>query len=581
MKIKNFFKKWKKPSDDGLKASVKSYLFDENLTVRDIARNLQIDSKKAQKLITEIKTEERVIKALSSSRAYLSGSGNVDIGKYARRAEYFFTPGYGLTRDVNTETLRDWARTSWVRMCVNVIINEVSNLDWNIVPVTDFREEDMIERVENFFKYPNKDEDFKTFLKQYLEDILVLDAGVIIKTFSKDSYDAEKTYTVDRNVWDGGEYKGVEKVTIKKKPLVDSDDVVLKKLSNGESKKNVTLKEMYVADGSTFTIATDPYGRLFEERPTYYQYALSFTSHRSPGITHAASEPIPFWKREVVYTRMHPRSWTPYGFSPIQAMFNTLQLLTGGELFNAKIFEENGTPSGIFNFPGMSDDELRRVRLSYQDNFKGKPHKMMFSNYEGGDNSKGAGFTPIVMSPREMEWLTGMKEFRKIPMAMYNVTPTELGFTDEANKHSSGFQSDIFYRKAILPLVSMIEERFTRDIISEFFPKELYSSCPVRFQFEVEDVFNADRTEALWSQWIADGRRTVNEWRVENGLEPVSWGDSANNRFNPMDSFGENFSSSENEKESVDDKSLKKMLFVIVRIMLLFLMIIIRILRLV
>lgn len=87
----------------------------------------------------------------------------------------------------NVQLFRNWAEHSeWVRAAINVRKTQVSSAEWDIVPYDKTDEgtfsEDLAAQVKSVFETPNaKVESFRSFIEPIVEDILVLDAGVIEK----------------------------------------------------------------------------------------------------------------------------------------------------------------------------------------------------------------------------------------------------------------------------------------------------------------------------------------------------------------------------------------------------------------
>jgi len=459
------------------------------ISIKRIVKHSQIPFNHAQKMAIRNNLKDLLKRVFPSRVSQILGMGSVETNKHAVSLNWYSNPLIGIPRDVNVSVLREFAKSIWVRMCVDTIIEEVTGLEWDVVPATEKYDENKLREVKEFFQYPNKDEDFKIFLKKLLKDILEIDAGVIVKTFNDTGKYETKKYS----------YKSYDYEKQKER---------IYQIEAEEISDDAELLEMYVVDGGSFLIQKDIYGRLLEDKPTYFQYSF----------LNPSGAPLPFWKREIVYFQMNPRTDSVYGFSPIQGIMNILESLMNATRFNKKIFEEYAFPSGVINLPGMSADELKQMRNEWQQKLKGKPHKILFTNTDNFE------FKQLTMHPKDLEWLDGQKFYMKLVLAAFHVTQNELGFTDELNKHSSDRQDIVFLRKAIVPLVKLLESKFNNEIIPEFYKDG--EKIEAKFKFFVEDIFMEELREKRWTQWIADGRRTINEWRKENGLEEVEWGDT-------------------------------------------------------
>lgn len=83
---------------------------------------------------------------------------------------------------------RHWAEHSeWVRSAINIRKSQVSQSEWDIGPYDSDKPypRRMADHLRELFMSPNpKDGDFRTFIEQIVEDILVLDAGALEKVRS-------------------------------------------------------------------------------------------------------------------------------------------------------------------------------------------------------------------------------------------------------------------------------------------------------------------------------------------------------------------------------------------------------------
>ncbi len=422
-----------------------------------------------------------------------------ELDKYPEMQTFYFNPGLGQPKEYSPSLLRKFGESVWVNMVTDTIIKEVIGLGFDIVPEEDepLSNADEIKRnyIRDFFNKPNRDDNYYSFMNQYIEDILKLDGGVIVKIFSKSSFDEPRKYTYD--------YVSYEKGL--KNPIIKKAFVSAKPLkSQGE------LLELQVADSGSFYIQKDIYGRLFDDRPTYFQYAY----------TRPAGKPKPFYKREVSYAMMNPRSYRVYGTSPIVSIIKVLEMLLNATSYNSNIFKSGLLPSFIVSLEDMPRDEIQAFQKEWKSQVKGKLGiKAAFVN-------KPIKFERLSPDSKDLEWLDGQKFYMKLVFAAYRVTQGELGYTDELNKHSSGVQSNINVRKAILPLVKLIEDKFNSDIIPELDIKlEGVSKRKFKFKIPIKDEFADYQKRVQEREDVKAGILTVNEVRKERGLEPKDGGD--------------------------------------------------------
>ena len=214
--------------------------------------------------------------------------------------KFLYKPPFGYPRFVDLPNVRRLASMPYVEMCISAIIDEMSAIEWDIVPKDGIELTDQIQKqidhVKSFFDNPNTNkESFEEIRRKYIRDILEVDAGVINKVFN---IQKEMVEMVAR---DGA--------TFTKNPdifgmMTDRDDIIQ------DPNIATTSKEMTLMEPGWIT-ASDA-----REKAAYFQYGW---------ITGA--RPVPFGKRELVWFERNPRTDSIYGRSPVEILASTIQTL--------------------------------------------------------------------------------------------------------------------------------------------------------------------------------------------------------------------------------------------------------------
>ena len=248
----------------------------------------------------------------------LFNAGESSSEKIGVVTEWYYTAVLGIPRKVNLQELRDFAKSNYVRACVDTIVKEVDQTEWKVVPkdsedLTDYSAQILL--VENFLNNPNRNKDtFSELVKPLIKDVLEIDAGVWVKVF------------------------------------------------DGAGK----LVELWARDGGSFLKKIDYRG--VEE--SYYQY-----SWRNP-----LTKPIRFETEEVVYFMNNPSSYKIYGFSPLQSVQQVVEILIQATRFNKEFFTRNAIPDGIISLLNANRDTLQKFESSWMQKMKGQSHKLAFVN---------------------------------------------------------------------------------------------------------------------------------------------------------------------------------------------------------
>lgn len=112
----------------------------------------------------------------------------------------------------NVRLYRHWSEHSeWVRAAINIRKRQVSQAEWDIVPIdhTKAVNEKLRQQIKQLFDEPNpKRSDFRGFIEPVIEDMLVLDAGAIEKEFTFGDqvahlWDVDGSQFKVSTLWDG------------------------------------------------------------------------------------------------------------------------------------------------------------------------------------------------------------------------------------------------------------------------------------------------------------------------------------------------------------------------------------------
>lgn len=448
-------------------------------------------------------------------------------GRKAVMTEWFWQPIRGQPRRVDTNELRNFSQTFWINSCITTIQDEISALDWDIIEKEDEEYgavEDLIKDVKDFLKYPNKNgESFAEVLRAVIKDIYELDAGVIVKVYTLDSYDFENLEPKSGS------------------PLLKP---------RGMRK----LVELYARDGSSFLKETDKFGSV----KGYWQYSYQIPAH-----------PMWFNKDEISYIMRNSRSMSVYGYAPTQAVLDIVKSLHYSLQFNKRYFEENALPDGVISLLDSNQNDVNAFVNQWNNEFKGMPHKLAVTTQE-------AKWTPLGYNYQELQFMESQNWYYKLVISQFGLTPSELGMTEDLNRSTSASQSELTKRKGIRPLLKILENYLNREIIPELCAAYGYTDdkdIPVEFAFIYDDPTEKAQRLNNSKLELDMGLRTPNEIRSEElGLPPIPGGDeirgqasqvSINNQFgsnekNNGDPEEQAKQSSKKERDDNEEKTDKK-----------------------
>lgn len=398
--------------------------------------------------------------------------------------QWFFSSRLGQPRSYDPVKLREFSKSAWVQMVLNTFKKEISTIEWRIVPEDendgiDYKED--IKTVTDFLNNINNNEQSVNDINsEVVTDIGEIDAGVWNYVYSSDSYDIG-----DVPVYDA--YG---------KEIESERGLVLRPFGSR------TLTQIKSVDGASILKQVDIHKNLLR----YYQYSFK----------HPRQNPTMFEPEEMTYLLLNSKSYSIYGFSPVQSIQQVLELLIQGTRYNKDMFVNNAIPDLLVGIPHLDDVKLKKLKRLWNKEYQGKPHQVGFINWAIEKIHK------LSDSNRDMEWLDGQKWYFKIVFAAFGVSPTEAGFFENANKSNDEGQARVTVRNAIKPYLSIFEKNHTNKTIPEILQKEVTG---LKFKYFPKDHVQ-EKVEFEQSKWeIENGAQTINEYRKSKGKEPVEWGD--------------------------------------------------------
>ncbi len=454
--------------------------------------------------------------------------------------KFIYKPPFGYPRFVDLPNIRRLAASPYVDMCITTSIDELCAVPWDIVAKEGKEDsstlDEHIKHVKDFYENPNTNkESFEDIRKQYLRDIFEVDAGVINKLFN------QAGQMVEMVARDGA--------TFTKNPdiygmITDREDLIL------ESEIGLDSKEARLMEPGWINAADA------REKAAYFQYGWI-----------SGARPVPFGKKEIIWFQRNSRTDSIYGRSPVQVLAETIQTLIYAIESNLEYFSDNQIPRGIIGLEGASSEEIIAFEDQWKENqrvkdtagnWKKKFHKIPIVN-------KAPVFTRLELTNSELELLEGQKWWAKLVWACFGVTSTELGYTEDAKGMANQIvQSNVFKKRTLNPMLRMEEYKHNQEIISEF------EYDDVQFKFLMFDVEEETKKAGLYKLQLDAGYKSINEIRLEEGLDEVEWGDKQSaeeememqNKFtNPLEqeeSRNKEASKMESRTDKPTDKKEKK-----------------------
>lgn len=248
------------------------------------------------------------------SAAINAFSGKVPDGKAVDTPFFYSYSGINqatMNMKINPQKLRAFSETAVPRHAIDYIRNQVSKLDWDIVPLGGKKftgaQLKQVQTAKNVFSRPNGDDNSMTFFGQLIEDLLVVGYA-----------------TFEIKNWQGNE-------------------------------SNPYL--LYPVDSSSIQIYLDWNGSPTQKR--YMQ--LDMQGHQ-----------IDFTPQEMMMLKYTPRSNTPFGIGPIESAFVQIQYLLDAQSYAGKTASSTTPKKLLFLGSEITDTQLKEFRLYWQNDVEGR-----------------------------------------------------------------------------------------------------------------------------------------------------------------------------------------------------------------
>jgi phage portal protein BeeE len=255
--------------------------------------------------------------------------------------------------------------------------------------------------------------------------------------------------------------------------------------------------QLWPVDGATIRVNANWDGS--QDSPRYEQVMPG----QMPG------QAVPLRDDQLIYIRMNPRSFTPFGLGPLEVAFETVNQFLSAHRFAGKLAANSVVQYALWLNEATPSQHERMIRW-WQDEIEGTGRVPLISTEQKPEVLRFAQGTDADLRLAWQQFL-----IRMVANA-FGLPPLLLGLEADVNRATAAELADEAFRGAIEPLAKLVAEHITRD---------LFSKCIGwrEFEFVFNDLSARDEdTElAIQVQLLAAGVYTVNEVRAMRGLGPI------------------------------------------------------------
>jgi HK97 family phage portal protein len=212
---------------------------------------------------------------------------------------------------------------------------------------------------------------------------------------------------------------------------------------------------------------------------------------------------------QLIYVRMNPRSFTPFGLGPLEVAFETVNQFLSAHRFAGKLAANSVAQYALWLNEATPIQHDRLIRW-WQDEIEGTGRVPLLSTEQKPEVLRFAQGTDADLRIAWQEFL-----IRMVANA-FGLPPLLLGLEADVNQSTASELTDEAFRGAILPLAQLLAGHITRD---------LFGKCigwrEFEFVFNALDAKDAETELAVQVQLLQAGVYTVNEVRAMRGIGPL------------------------------------------------------------
>ncbi|PYV51124.1 MAG: phage portal protein [Acidobacteria bacterium] len=347
--------------------------------------------------------------------------------------------------------LRRFSETPVARRAINTIKDHIAGMRWRVQSKPGASQsvdaESRIRILTLNFAAPNPDDSFRSLAEQVLEDVIVGGFGTI---------EVEATGDVDH-------------------PLA-----------------------LWPVDGATIHMRAD-----WDGMPSSIRYE-QVTSKSGPNANILLADD------ELIYMRLNPRTFTPFGLGRLEVAFESINAFLGAHRYAGRLASNSVVEYALW-LQNTTPEQHERLIRWWQDEIEGTGRVPILSVENKPEVLRFGGGTDADLRLQWQEFLL------RIIADAFDLPPQSLGLERDVNRSTATEMNDQAFRQAIVPTARLFAEYLTRDAICKKLGWD-----DLEFVFtDVDGPGDAMEEAQIQQILIQSGVLTVNEVRQMRGLAPI------------------------------------------------------------
>jgi hypothetical protein len=209
---------------------------------------------------------------------------------------------------------------------------------------------------------------------------------------------------------------------------------------------------------------------------------------------------------ELIYIRLNPRTFTPFGLGRLEVAFETISAFMGAHRYASRLASNSVVQYALW-LQDLTPEHHERLIRWWQDEIEGTGKVPIISAESKPEVLRFGGGTDADLRLQWQEFLL------RVVADAFDLPPFYLGVERDVNRSTAEEYNDLAFRQAIVPTARLLAESLTRDAIA----KKL-GWTDLEFVFAELDTTDPLEEAQIQQILLQNGVLTVNEVRRMRGL---------------------------------------------------------------
>jgi hypothetical protein len=401
--------------------------------------------------------------------------------------------------------LRRFSEIPIARRAINCIKDRIAGMRWRVQPRQGYSLEaipDGAERVRlltDNFDAPNPDDSFRTFAEQVLEDIIVGGYGAIEVQLRPEWSGAELLRPAGNRPTENPHFSQRTRemghpAGVLRPGSTGGSPVSTRAVSAQSVTPQALPLVLWPVDGASIRMNLD-----WDGSPQSQRY-LQVNDQSGP------KSQIKLDDDELIYIRLNPRTFTPFGLGRLEVAFETINAFMGAHRYASRLASNSVVQYALW-LQDLTPEHHERLIRWWQDEIEGTGKVPIISAESKPEVLRFGGGTDADLRLQWQEFLL------RVVADAFDLPPFYLGVERDVNRSTAEEYGDLAFRQAIVPTARLLAESLTRDAIA----KKL-GWTDLEFVFAELDTTDPLEEVQIQQILLQNGVLTVNEVRRMRGL---------------------------------------------------------------